>query len=171
MQAQPGSAGIGNPPGPAAAMGGAGRGQQAGGQRGAMAGPAQAGQAGVPGLYRATFAGGYTLSFWVADAVTGEAREFWHNQPDDRSFPNINAIEWAGDHVIFQAEPDEWIRYYSVSVAGGAAAPVVLTPGDGMVENIASRRTGARCSIAPTPATSIGAMSGRYRRPAARPCR
>ncbi len=99
-------------------MGGAGRGQQAGGQRGAMAGPAQAGQAGVPGLYRATFAGGYTLSFWVADAVTGEAREFWHNQPDDRSFPNINAIEWAGDHVIFQAEPEEWIRYYSVSVGG-----------------------------------------------------
>jgi len=141
-QSQQGSAGIGNPPGPAAAAGGAGRGQQAAGQRGATAGPAQAGLAGVPGLYRATLAGGYTLAFQVADAVTGEAREFWHNQPDDRAFPNISAIEWAGDHVVFQAEPEEWIRYYSVGVAGGAAAPVVLTPGDGMVENVALSKDG-----------------------------
>ena len=105
-------------------------------------GPRRRARPGCPACFRATFAGGYTLSFWAADAVTGEAREFWHNQPDDRSFPNINAIEWAGDHVIFQAEPEEWIRYYSVSVAGGAAAPVVLTPGDGMVENIALSKDG-----------------------------
>jgi dipeptidyl aminopeptidase/acylaminoacyl peptidase len=137
MQSQPGSAGIGNPPGPAAAVGAMGRGQQSGSPRGATAGPAPAGQPGVPGLYRATFAGGYTLSFWVADAATGEAREFWRNQPDDRVFPSINAIEWAGDHVVFQAEPEEWTRYYSVGVAGGAMSPVALTPGDGMVENIA----------------------------------
>jgi len=142
IQTQQGSAGIGNPPGPAAAAGGAGRGQQAGGQRGAMAGPAQAGLAGVPGLYRATFAGGHTLAFQVADAATGEAREFWHNQPDDRAFPNISAIEWAGDHVVFQAEPEEWIRYYSVGVDGGAAAPVVLTPGDGMVEHVSLSKDG-----------------------------
>ncbi len=146
-QSQQGSAGIGNPPGPAATAAGAGRGQQAlgqqaGGQRGAMAGPAQAGLAGVPGLYRATFAGGYTIEFLVADAATGEAREFWHNQPDDRGFPNISAIEWAGDHVVFQAEPEEWIRYYSVSVAGGAEAPVVLTPGDGMVESVSLAKDG-----------------------------
>ncbi|MFO7694579.1 MAG: hypothetical protein R6V57_15950, partial [Vicinamibacterales bacterium] len=142
MQSQLGSAGIGNPPGPAAAAGGTGRSQQAGGQRGAMAGPAQAALAGVPGLYRAAFAGGYTLAFWVADVATGEAREFWHNQPGDRAFPNINAIEWAGNHVVFQAEPEEWIRYYSVGVAGGTAAPIVLTPGDGMVENVALSKDG-----------------------------
>jgi dipeptidyl aminopeptidase/acylaminoacyl peptidase len=144
MQSQQGGAGIGNPPGPAAAVGGMGRGQQAGSQRGAMAGPAQAGQAGArggqaagPGLMQATFAGGYTLSFWVADAVTGDAREFWHNQPDDRVFPSVSAIEWAGDHVIVQAEPEEWIRYYAVRVAGGTTPPIVLTPGEGMVESIA----------------------------------
>jgi dipeptidyl aminopeptidase/acylaminoacyl peptidase len=148
MQAQPGSAGIGNPPGPAAAAGAVGRGQQAGGQRGSMAGAAQGGQpergalAGSPGLYRATFQGGYTLAFWVADTASGVAREFWHNQPDDRSFPNITAIEWAGDHVVFQAEPEEWVRYYSVSVAGGTTTPVTLTPGDGMVENVALSKDG-----------------------------
>jgi dipeptidyl-peptidase 4 len=144
LQAQPGSAGIGNPPGPAAAVGGTGRGQQAGGQRGATAGPSgpQVAQAGVPGLYRAAFPGGSTVSFWVADASTGEGREFWHNQPDDRAFPNITAIAWAGDHVIFQAEPEEWIRYYAVSVAGGTTSPVVLTPGDGMVENVALSKDG-----------------------------
>jgi dipeptidyl aminopeptidase/acylaminoacyl peptidase len=142
LQSQAGSAGIGNPPGPAAAAGAFGRGQQAGGQRGATAGPAPAGQAAVPGLYRSAFPGGYTLSFWVADAATGEAREFWHNQPEDRAFPAINAIEWAGDHVIFQAEPEEWIRYYAVSVAGGTTTPVTLTPGDGMVENTALSKDG-----------------------------
>jgi dipeptidyl aminopeptidase/acylaminoacyl peptidase len=145
LQSQQGSAGVGNPPGPAALPGGTGRGQQAGGQRGAMAGAAPAGRsgaAGSPGLYRSAFAGGHTLSFWVADAATGEAREFWHNQPDDQAFPNINAIEWAGDHVVFQAEPEEWIRYYSVSLAGGTKTPVVLTPGDGMVENIALSKDG-----------------------------
>jgi hypothetical protein len=109
-----------------------------------MAGPsgAQASQAGVPGLYRATFPGGSTVSFWAADASTGEGREFWHNQPDDRAFPNITAIAWAGDHVIFQAEPEEWIRYYAVRVAGGSESPVMLTPGDGMVENISLSKDG-----------------------------
>jgi len=96
----------------------------------------------VPGLYRSAFPGGHTLSFRVADVATGEAREFWHNQPDDRTFPSINAIEWAGDHVIFQAEPEEWTRYYSVRVAGGTTTPVMLTPGDGMVENIALSKDG-----------------------------
>jgi dipeptidyl aminopeptidase/acylaminoacyl peptidase len=112
---------------------------------GSGAAPGQRGQRGeavgqglqIPGLTVAAFAGGYTLSFWVADAATGEAREFWHNAPDDRAIQNINVIRWAGDRVIFQAEPEEWIRYYSVSVAGGAAAPATLTPGDGMVESVA----------------------------------
>ena len=142
LQSQGGSAGIGNPPGPAATPGAPGRGQQAGGQRGAMAGAAPAGQAAVPGLYRSAFPGGYTLSFWVADAATGEAREFWHNRPDDPSFSNVNAIDWAGSHVIFQAEPEEWVRYYSVSIAGGTAVPITLTPGEGMVENIALSKDG-----------------------------
>ena len=40
------------------------------------------------------------------------------------------------DHVIIEAEPQEWTRWYSVRVApgGGLEAPVVLTPGEGAVE-------------------------------------
>jgi len=34
----------------------------------------------------------------VADVATGEGHEFWHNQPNDKVFPNINTIAWAGDH-------------------------------------------------------------------------
>jgi len=135
--------------------GGRGRGGVPGGGRGQGRGGQQpdAPQSGIPGLARATFTGGYTLSFWVADAVPHlagvssqpdpEAQEFWHGQAGDDPFARVNAIEWAGDHVIFQLEPEEWIRYYSVPIAGrsagsgqAAAAPTLLTPGDGMVENI-----------------------------------
>lgn len=88
-----------------------------------------------PGLTTATFSGGYTLSFWVADAASGEANEFWHNEPGDKQFANVNAIAWAGaDHVVFGAEPEEWARYFSVSVSGATKAPIVLTPGDGAVD-------------------------------------
>ena len=141
-QSQAGGQGVGNPPGPAAQ--GRGRGQGRGGQgRGGRGGGADEGPASrIPGLTRATFQGGYTLSFWVAEAATGEAREVWHNKPDDESFNRANSIEWAGDHLIFSAEPEEWIRYYAVSAAGGTPDPVMLTPGEGMVESIALSRDG-----------------------------
>jgi dipeptidyl aminopeptidase/acylaminoacyl peptidase len=88
----------------------------------------------IPGLTRATFKGGYTLSFWVGDVATGQAREFWHNAPNDSQFTAINNIQWAGESVIFSAEPQQWIRYYSVPVAGGVAEPITLSTGGGMVE-------------------------------------
>ena len=142
QQAQATPAGIGTAPGAAAAATGRGRGAVAAAApgRGAPGGAGQRGaqpQGPIDGLMRAAFKGGYTLSFWVAEVATGEGREFWHNQLDDRTFPNINAIQWAGDHVIFQAEPEEWIRYYSIAVSGQTTPPIVLTPGEGMVENIA----------------------------------
>jgi dipeptidyl aminopeptidase/acylaminoacyl peptidase len=100
--------------------------------------PAQGKQAVAgTGLTRATFTGGYTLAFWVANAETGKAREFWHNTPSDKEFTALNAIQWAGDNVIFSLEPQQWIRWYSVPVGGkGDTSPVMLTPGDGMVENV-----------------------------------
>jgi dipeptidyl-peptidase-4 len=135
QQTQAGSAGIGNPPGPAAQGRGQGRGAQG---RGRGRGEEPEGpQSRIPGLTRATFKGGYTLSFWVADVGSGEAREIWHNKPDDPTFSRVNNIDWADEHLIFQAEPEEWIRYYSVSAAGGTADPMTLTPGEGMVENVA----------------------------------
>jgi dipeptidyl-peptidase 4 len=132
QQAQQGIGGIGGPGGPAA-----GRGRGNGG-RGRGIDPT------IPadGLHRAVFKGGYSISLMEADVTTGEGHEFWHNQPNDKTFPNINGIAWAGDNVIFAQEPEEWIRYYSVSVAGGTTTPVELTPGTGAVESISLSNDG-----------------------------
>jgi len=129
QQAQPGVGGIGGPSGAAA---GRGRGNGGRGGRGSPDTPALP----ADGLYRAVFKGGYSISLMVADVGTGEGQEFWHNQPNDKTFPNINAIAWAGDRVIFAQEPEEWIRYYSVNPAGGTTTPVELTPGTGAVESL-----------------------------------
>jgi dipeptidyl-peptidase-4 len=178
QQSQPGIGGLGNPPGPmfnAAAPnvgrgGGAGRGGQ--GRGGGAAPPsgqaqgaaqpenAQSTPAPRPGLTSATFAGGYTLSFWVADVATGDAKEFWHNAADEKVFNGINTITWRGDRVVFQLEPDEWTRFYSVAVpamtgtlhntgpnsrtdvfgpgftdVAQPAEPIGLTPQDGQIES------------------------------------
>jgi dipeptidyl aminopeptidase/acylaminoacyl peptidase len=135
LQSQPGSGGLGNPAGPAfnpaapaqgqgrgggfGRGGGGGNGQGRGGQgRGGdqSAAPGTTPPAPRPGLTSATFGGGYDLAFWVADAATGDAQEFWHNAPQDKVFNNITAITWRGDRVVFQLEPEEWTRFYSVSV-------------------------------------------------------
>lgn len=122
---------------------GQGRGIQGGGRAGRGAQTEEGPQ--IPGLTRAVFKGGYTLSFWVADVKGGPvvassdeslAREFWHNAPADTAFARVTTIRWAGDRVVFQAEPQEWIRYYSVPIAGPTAPPIELTPGDGMVETV-----------------------------------
>ncbi|HYN10236.1 MAG TPA: prolyl oligopeptidase family serine peptidase [Vicinamibacterales bacterium] len=148
QQAQQGGGGIGVPPGPAAApqanaqpagRGGQGRqggGRQGGGRGGADTPPDQPDPR--PGLTRSTFRGGYTMSLWVADAATGDAREFWHTTPDERVFTGINAIQWAGDHVIFSVTVpnDEWERWFSVALSGPATAkPVLLTTTDGIIED------------------------------------
>jgi len=144
QQAHQGAGSIGNPDGPAynpltAMRGGAGRGGRGGGRGRPATGSGRAGEAGStgdrPGLYDSAFTGGYTLEFVAADATTGEGKEFWHNQKDDKDFSAIGAITWTdADHVIFEAEPQEWVRWYSVSVSHGGPAPVMLTPGDGAVE-------------------------------------
>ena len=86
------------------------------------------------GLYRPAFRGGYTLAFMVVDVATDSIREVWHNEPNARTFTNVNQITWAGDHLIFQQEPEEWVRYYAVSVHGGMRTPIELTPGEGALE-------------------------------------
>ncbi len=130
QQAQQGAGGIGLPAGPAAqtaaaaatAGRGGGRGGRGGGQgaRGAAqaaqpaatqaaAAPPTAPQATAtpavtnnsPGLMRATFKGGYTLAFYKADVLTGDAQETWHNQPNDALVANIGNAHLAGDLVVF----------------------------------------------------------------------
>lgn len=132
----------------------AGRGCRAGG-----GGGGGGGGFGVPvpdtvpadGLCRAAFAGGYTISFMVADVATGEAREFWHNKPMDRKFIAINNIVWAGDHVVFTATipQDEWDRYFSVSVTNPQPEPVLLTTTDGLINDGVAGRTFTTTSVSP----------------------
>ncbi|MFI5257109.1 MAG: prolyl oligopeptidase family serine peptidase [Gemmatimonadales bacterium] len=149
QQVQAGDGSIGSPaaPGRAAAAAAAAAARRGGGRGRFGTGP-DTGR--IDGLYRAAFTGGYTISFMVADIAgcpgpvgTCEAHEFWHNQAGDRTFPNVNAITWAGRNVIFQQEPQEWIRIYSVAVDGAAPAPIELTPGEGAVETTALSRDGA----------------------------
>jgi len=129
-----------------AGSGGGGRGGFRGGRGNSGGEPAD-------GLRRAAFAGGYTLSFWVADVASGEGREFWHAQPGDSRFAPRN-FQWAGDNVVFQAEPENWQHYYSVPVPAARenaspyghvfsssapsdasiAEPIELTPGEGIAE-------------------------------------
>ena len=145
QQAQPGGRGIGVPGGPAAA---AGRGSS-----GAAADGVHPAASKVPGLTRATFKGGYTFSIWRADAVTGGAKEIWHDQPGDARFTTIGNLMLAGDRLVFRfnagggrggrgtaAEPvpgpvDEWDRYYSLDLSSPGSKPVLLTTTDGLIED------------------------------------
>jgi dipeptidyl-peptidase 4 len=150
QQAHQGAGSIGNPDGPAYnplnALRNGGRGQGGRGGRGQQPAEAEA-KTDRPGLMTSAFAGGYTLSFWVADVATGDAHEFWHNQAGDKQFTSINEIEWAADRVIFAAEPDEWARVFSVAIGADSTrapgvAPTLLTPGDGQVENLGLSKDG-----------------------------
>jgi dipeptidyl aminopeptidase/acylaminoacyl peptidase len=157
QQAQQGNGGIGNPGGPASALasaggrggrGGAGGGCGGFGGRGGGGGGARGGRGGdaaptpvrAPGLYTSTFKGGYTLSLMVADVVTGNIREFWHSEPNDRVFSGITNIRWAGESVIFPAvvPNDEWDRYYAINIAATNSAPVQLTTTNGLIEDATS---------------------------------
>jgi dipeptidyl aminopeptidase/acylaminoacyl peptidase len=154
QQAQQGNGGIGNPGGPASALavaggrGGAGGGCAGFGGRGNGGGGARVGRGGdaapapvrAPGLYSSTFKGGYTLSLMVADIATGNIREFWHSEPNDRVFSGITNIRWAGESVIFPAvvPNDEWDRYYAINIAATNSAPVQLTTTNGLIEDATS---------------------------------
>ena len=88
------------------------------------------------GLVESRFAGGYDWSIWVADVEDGHGHGLWHNAPGDSIHSEVREVIWAGDNVIFQAEPDGWPHYYSVSVSNPAPEAVKLTPGDGIAEHI-----------------------------------
>ena len=171
QQAQEGVGGLGNPPGPAfnannAGRGGVGRGggggnaagQGRGGRGATQANPDVPAPTPRPGLTTAAFSGGYNLSFWIADAVTGDAQEFWHNAKDEKVFNGINAITWKDEQVVFQLEPEEWTRFYAVPVRptgpvhntgpnprtdvfmpvttpSPVAEPISLTPQEGQIES------------------------------------
>ena len=141
-----GAGGAEMPAGPSGCPAGGGG---AGGRGGAAAGfnnggrGAEADTGHVDGLCRAAFPGGYTISFMIADVATGKAKEFWHNQPNDRTFNGINSFQWADDHVVFTAQRpnDEWDRYFSVSIDSPQPEPVLLTTTDGLINDSVADRT------------------------------
>jgi dipeptidyl-peptidase 4 len=162
QQTQQGTGTIGLPNGPAFQANATGRGRGARGAPSATGAPsAEAPRvADVPGLQRATFKGGYTLSIMKADVGSGDAREVWHNQPNDPIATTLGNARLAGDYVVFpflvaggrggrgargtaaaEAPPprvgpvDEWDRYYSLNIAEAGSRPVLLTTTDGLIED------------------------------------
>ena len=107
------------------------------------------------GLRAARFAGGYSLSIWIADSMSGEGREVWHNPVDGDRFGDITSLLWGEDHLVFRSEPENWRHYFSVAVSnrdgsGGrtgwlespAGEPLHLTPGEGFVEEVSLPKGG-----------------------------
>jgi len=173
QQAQQGSGGIGLPNGPAFNPNAQGRGGRGGGDappdqpaatapaasQAAATPAAAANQAAsrIPGLMRATFRGGHTLSIMKANVTNGEAEEVWHNEPNDRMFGSLNSPRLAGNYIVFtpntggggrggrggqqqqEQQPsstpvDEWDRYYSLELKPNAK-PALLTTTDGLIED------------------------------------
>jgi dipeptidyl aminopeptidase/acylaminoacyl peptidase len=154
--AQAGRGGGGRGGAQAAAPPGAPGTPSAGAQPGAPTGRSGRGDVSSPGLYNATFKGGYTFSFWRGDVTTLEAQEIWHPDPAERVFAAVNNPMWAGDNLLVfagggagggrggggggargggAAGPiDEWERYYSLSLTAPDTKPVLLTTTDGMIE-------------------------------------
>jgi dipeptidyl aminopeptidase/acylaminoacyl peptidase len=152
-QGQAGTGSIGNPAGPASGRGGSagvcagiGRGGGRGGGRlGGAPDTATTADSLFPGLCRATFSGGYTLSIMVANVDSSrrlgyEAREIWHNEAGDRVFNNIGRMYWGDGHLVFPLNPaeDEWDRYWSVRLDGSTSRPILLTTTDGLIEDATS---------------------------------
>jgi dipeptidyl aminopeptidase/acylaminoacyl peptidase len=140
-QTQSGGGGVGFPAGVAANPQGApgGRGNGGRGGRGGAGGDSGTARQ-PPGLFVAKFRGGYTLELLVADVATGQAREVWHNAPNERVFTAINGLHWENDHLVFPLSPqnEEWDRYYSISINNPQASPVVLTTTNGLIEDATS---------------------------------
>ena len=79
-------------------------------------------------------------ALWIADAATGEGHEVWRSPATlHGSFPTgageANLAWGGGERLVFLADLDGWPHLYTVPAAGGA--PLLLTPGEFMVEHVA----------------------------------
>ena len=110
------------------------------------------------GMTESRFAGGYDFSIWAADAATGVGEEIWHNVPGDEVHGDVRSVTWAGDRVIFEAEPDGWRHYYSIDPTQPGSEPIKLTPGDGIAEHISLSADGRTLFYA----TNVGDIDRRH---------
>ena len=122
--------------------GGAGAfgGRGGGGGRGANAPevPATAAGNAPPGLCSAVFPGGYTLSVMTVNVNDlDNAKEIWHNKPNDRVITNLNNFTWTGTHLVFAYAPagDEFDRWYSIDLSNPTSDAKNLTTTDGLIED------------------------------------
>ena len=83
-------------------------------------------------------------AIWVADVSAGTGRRVWRS-PDTLpgSYPEDTAgeanLQWAaGNRLVFTADIDNWPHLYSVPAGGGA--PLLLTRGAFMVEQVAASK-------------------------------
>ncbi len=82
-------------------------------------------------------------AIWVADAASGAGHLVWKS-PDtlEGSYPDTAGeanLNWAaGNRLVFMTDLDNWPHLYSLPLAGGA--PLLLTPGNFMVEHVAESR-------------------------------
>lgn len=76
---------------------------------------------------------------WTASATTGEARRLWQAPTTLRgSVPTTHGgtnLHWAANgRIVFLSYQDGWPHLYSIAERGGE--PLLLTPGDYMVEHV-----------------------------------
>ncbi len=79
------------------------------------------------------------FSIWVGSVADGSATQLWKSPATlNGSFPSVPDglfLKWgAGDRITFRAELDGWAHLYALSAGGGE--PVLLTPGEFMVEHV-----------------------------------
>jgi len=94
-----------------------------------------------PGFSDAKFEDGSALTFWVADAATGQASRVWTEPSGDFSWRQLRGIIWAGESLVFHLERNNWSHYWAVPASaapgeGSGPVPVDITPGDGEAEFI-----------------------------------
>jgi dipeptidyl-peptidase-4 len=143
-----GGAGAGQQPANSLCAGGRGEGGGRGGRGGGFNAPPEVestpGSQRIgppPGLCSATFAGGYTLSVMVTDMSNiNEAREVWHNKPQDRVIANLSNFRWVNGHLVFPYTPqgDEFERYYAINLANPNSDAFSLTTTNGLIEDATS---------------------------------
>ena len=110
-----------------------GRGQGRGRNQGGQATGRQEGRNRTPGMYNADFGDGSTLALWTADPHTGAGEGMWQRPADVTTA--IRGFQWAGNHIVFQGEPDNWQHMFALPI-NEWSEPRDLTPGEGFAEQV-----------------------------------